>query len=116
VSGSQPVRAPDPVILSDEEAERQRALLLGLQAALGGLGVQAVLARNHHLGLRTEFAPVSAACGLKPPVLHIFTARDGVVRVHVSDGSFALATGQSFPAGDAEKAAKEISCLVKARV
>jgi hypothetical protein len=100
--------------LSDGEAERQRVLLLRLQAALGGLGVQAVLARNHHLGLPTDFAPVSGACGLKSPVLHVFSARDGLVRVQVRDGSFAVATGQSFPVGDQDKAAQEISYLVKA--
>lgn len=109
------------LILADAEAERQRGLLLGLQVALDGLGIQAVLARNHHLGLPTENVPVSAACGLKPPTLHMFAGSLGLVRVrvHVSkksddesaEESFALATGQSFPAGDAGKAADEIRRL-----
>jgi hypothetical protein len=101
------------VILSDKEAERQRGLLLGLQVALDGLGIQAVLARNHHLGLPTEHAPVSGVCGLKPPSLHVFAGQgqDGLLRVQVSNGSFALATGQSFPAGDAGKAAAGIRRL-----
>ncbi|HUC59123.1 MAG TPA: hypothetical protein VMA95_17100 [Streptosporangiaceae bacterium] len=98
-------------ILTDEEAERQRGLLLGLQAALDGLGIESVLARNHHLGLPTEYVPVSGASGLKPPSLHVFAGRLGLVRVQVGDGSFALATGQSFPAGDAGKAAEEIRRL-----
>ncbi len=100
------------MILKDEEAERQRGLLLRLQSALGDLGIQAILARNHHLGLPTEHAPVSGECGQKPPVLHIFADGDSLLRVQVNDGSFALATGQSFPAGNTEKAAKEISYLV----
>jgi hypothetical protein len=100
-----------PAILSDEEAERQRMLLLRLRVALGGLGIEAVLARNHHLGLPTEYVRVSGVCGLKPPSLHVFAGLLGMVRVQVSDGSFALATGQSFPAEDAEKAAYEIRRL-----
>ncbi len=109
------------VILADAEAERQRGLLLGLQVALDGLGIQAVLARNHHLGLRTEYVPVSAVSGLKPPTLHVFAGSLGLVRVrvHVSkksddesgEESFALATGQSFPAGDAGNAADGIRRL-----
>jgi hypothetical protein len=99
------------VILSDEEAERQRGLLLGLQVALDGLGIQAVLARNHHLGLPTEHARVSGACGQKPPSLHVFAGLLGMVRVQVNDESFVLATGQSFAARDAEKAAVEIRAL-----
>ena len=109
------------VILADAEAERQRGLLLGLQVALDGVGIQAVLARNHHLGLPTKYVPVSGACGLKAPVLFVFAGLLGMVRVqvHVSKKSddesgdvfFALATGQSFPAGDAGKAADEIRRL-----
>jgi hypothetical protein len=82
-----------------------------LQVALGGLGIRSVLARNHHLGLPTEHARVSGVCGQKPPSLHVFAGRLGLLRVQVSDGSFALATGQSFPAGDAEAAALDISRL-----
>jgi hypothetical protein len=109
------------VILADAEAERQRGLLLGLQVALNGLGIQAVLARNHHLGLPTEYVPVSAVSGLKPPTLHVFAGVLGMIRVqvHVSkksddesgEESFALTTGQSFPAGDAGRAADEIRRL-----
>jgi hypothetical protein len=109
------------VILADAEAERQRGLLLGLQAALDGLGIEAVLARNHHLGLPTPFARVSGACGQKPPSLHVFAGLLGMVRVQVhvneepddesSEEYFALATGQSFPSGDAGKAADEIRRL-----
>ena len=108
------------VILADAEAERQRGLLLGLQVALDGVGIQAVLARNHHLGLPTEYVPVSGACGLKAPVLFVFAGLLGMVRVqvHVSKKSddesadfFALATGQSLPAGDAGKAAEGIRRL-----
>jgi len=109
------------VILADEEAERQRGLLLGLQVALDGLGIRAVLARNHHLGLPTPHARVSGACGQKPPSLHVFAGVLGMVRVQVDvseepddesgEDSFALATGQSFPAGDAGKAADEICRL-----
>jgi hypothetical protein len=99
------------VILKDEEAERQRGLLLGLQVVLGDLGIRAVLARNHHLGLPTEYVRVSGACGQKPPSLHVFAGRLGLLRVHVSDGSFVLAAGQSFPAQDAETAAGEIRRL-----
>ncbi len=109
------------VILAAEEAERQRGLLLGLQVALDGVGIQAVLARNHHLGLPTPFARVSGVCGLKAPVLFVFAGVLDMVRVQVhvseeSDGesddeSFALVTGQSFPAGDAGKAADEIRRL-----
>jgi hypothetical protein len=99
------------VILKDEEAERQRGLLLGLQVALGDLGIRAVLARDHHLGLPTEYVRVSGVCGQKPPSLHVFAGRLGLLRVHVSDGSFALATGQSFPAEDAGTAAGEIRRL-----
>jgi hypothetical protein len=101
-------------ILKDEEAERRRGLLVRLQAALGDLGIRAVCARNHHLGLPTEFAPVSGKCGQKPPILYIFTSTDGMLQVQVSDGSYALPTGQSYPVNDAEKAAQEISHLVKA--
>src|SRR5712691_9470613 len=101
------------VILRDEEAERQRGLLLGLEVALGGLGIRAVLARNHHLGLPTEHAPVSGACGLKPPSLHVFAGRLGLLRVQVSGGSYALATGHSFPVGDAETAAGEIAHIAE---
>jgi hypothetical protein len=101
------------VILRDEEAERQRGLLLVLQAALGGLGIRAVLARNHHLGLPTEHARVSGACGLKPPSLHVFAGRLGLLRVQVSGGSFAVATGHCFPVGDPEAAAQEISHLAE---
>jgi len=109
------------VILRADEAERQRGLLLSLQVALDGLGIRAVLARNHHLGLPTEYVPVSGACGLKAPSLHVFAGLLGMVRVQVqvseksdgesSDEYFALATGQSFSAGDAEKAALEIRRL-----
>ena len=99
------------VILKDEEAELQRRLLLGLQVALDGLGIEAVLARNHHLGLPTEYVRVSGVCGQKPPSLHVFAGLLGMVRVQVCDGSFALATGESFPAADAEKAAFEIRRL-----
>jgi hypothetical protein len=99
------------VILKDAEAERQRGLLLGLQVALDGLGIRAVLARNHHLGLPTEFAPVSGVCGQKPPSLHVFAGSLGMVRVQVSDGSFVLATGQSLPIKDAGKAAEEFRRL-----
>jgi len=95
------------VILTDEEAERQRGLLLGLQAALDGLGIQAVLARNHHLGLPTEHTRVSGTCGQKPPSLHVFAGGLGLLRVQVSDESFALV----IPAGDAEKAAEDIRRL-----
>jgi hypothetical protein len=42
------------VILADEEAERPRGLLWGWQAALGSLGIESVLARNHRLGLPAE--------------------------------------------------------------
>ncbi len=101
------------VILKDGEAERQRGLLLRLQVALDGLGIRAVLARNHHLGLPTEHVQVSAACGLKPPSLHVFAGRLGLLRVQVSDGSYALATGHSFPVGDAETAAEEIFDLAE---
>jgi hypothetical protein len=99
------------VILKDEEAERQRGLLLRLQVALGNLSIRAVLARNHHLGLPTEHARVSGACGLKPPSLHVFTGTLGLLRVQVSGQSYALATGQSFAAGNAETTAQEISRL-----
>lgn len=99
------------VILTDDEAERQRRLLLGLQVALDGLGIGSVLARNHHLGLPTEHVRVSPVCGLKPPSLHVFAGKPGMVRVQVSDESFALATGQSFPVGDAGKAADGIRQL-----
>jgi hypothetical protein len=99
-------------ILRDEEAERQRGLLLGLQAALDGLGIESVLARNHRLALPTKYVQVSGASGLKPPSLHVFAVRLGLVRVQVSDGeSFLLATGQSFPARDAVRAADEIRRL-----
>src|SRR6185437_16638747 len=97
-------KAMTVVILTDEEAERQRGLLLGLQAALDGLGIQAVLARNHHLGLPTEHTRVSGTCGQKPPSLHVFAGGLGLLRVQVSDESFALV----IPAGDAEKAAEDI--------
>lgn len=99
------------VILNDDEAERQRGLLVRLQAALGDLGIRAVWARNHQLGLPTEFAQVSGVRGLKAPVLYVFTDGDVLLRVQVSDESFALATGQSFPVGDVGKAALEISRL-----
>jgi hypothetical protein len=101
-------------ILKDEEAERRRELLVQLQAALGDLGIRAVCARNHHLGLPTQFAPVSGKSGQKPPVLYVFTGRDGMLQVQVNDGSYALPTGQSYPVSDAKKAAQEISHLVKA--
>ncbi len=103
-----------PLILKDGEAERQRQLLVQLKAALADVGVQSIVARNHHIGLPTEYAHVSGACGLKPPILFVRAADDGVVRVQVSDRSYVLATGQSFPAGDTETAAQEISSLVKA--
>lgn len=105
------------VILKDEEAERQRGLLFGLQVALGGIGISSVLARNHHLGLPTEYVPVSGVCGQKPPSLYVFAGRLGVVRVQVQvsdesgDDLFALATGESFPAGDAGTTADEICRL-----
>jgi hypothetical protein len=99
------------MILTDEEAERQRGLLLGLQAALDRLGIRAILARHHHLSLPTEYVRVSGTCGQKPPSLHVFAGRLGLLRVHVSGRSFVPATGQSFPAGDAEATAGEIRRL-----
>jgi hypothetical protein len=100
-------------ILRDDEAERQRRLLVQLQAALGDLGIRAIWARNHHLGLPTEFARVSGQCGQKPPVLYIFTGTQGTLRVQVSDGSYALATGQSYSVRDTGTAAQEIFVLVQ---
>jgi hypothetical protein len=102
---------PGPLILRADEAERQHALLVQLKAALDGFGVQAVVARNHHVGLPTEHARVSGACGLKSPILFVCTADDGVIRVQVSERSYVLATGESFP-GDAEAAARGIAGLV----
>jgi hypothetical protein len=105
---------PRSLILKDDEAERQRQLLVQLKAALAEIGVQSIVARNHHLGLPTEYAQVRGACGLKPPILFVGAADDGVIRVQVSDRSYVLATGQSFPAGDTKTAAQEISRLVRA--
>jgi hypothetical protein len=105
---------PQPLILTDEEAERQRALLVRLKVALDGLGVRAVVARNHHIGLPTEYVPVSAACGLKPPILFVCPVHDGVIRIQVSDQSYVLPTGESVPVADTETAAQEITSLMKA--
>jgi hypothetical protein len=104
---------PPPLILKDDEAERQRQLLVALKAALADVGVQSIVARNHHIGLPTEYAHVSGACGLKAPILFVRAADDSVIRVQVSDRTYVLATGQSFPAGDTETAAREISSLLK---
>jgi hypothetical protein len=72
------------------------------------------VARNHHIGLPTEYVHVSGACGLKAPILFVCAADDCMLRVQVSGRSYVLATEQLVSADDTETAAREISDLVEA--
>jgi hypothetical protein len=104
-AGSPPPASRSP-ILSEAEADRRLLLLAELQAALAGLGVGCVLARNHRLVLRYNQGPCEPS-GLTDPKLHVFLP-DGT-GIATTDGTdYRLADGGRYPASDPVAAAAVI--------
>jgi hypothetical protein len=111
----QPPAVQRPHVLSEDEAA-SRALLLGeLQAALAGIGVRSVVARNHRLVLRWNIPGPFRPSGPTDPQLHIFGPAGTTVAT--TDGiAYHLTAGQQCPADDPAAAAELITgCLAAAR-
>lgn len=93
---------PEP-ILAGPDAVRRLQLLADLQAALAGLGIRSVLARNHRLVLRPPTAPTGPS-GQVNPRLHIFTP-DGPAIATTDGTAYHLTSGHHCPAADPAAAA-----------
>jgi len=95
-------------ILTRNEAARRRLLLSELQAALNGLGVPSILARNHRLVLRWHNNAPSGPSGQTNPRLHIFIPAGTVIAT--TDGSaYHLPASRQCPASDSAAAAALVS-------
>ena len=97
----------NPEILSDSEADRRKALLADLQAALAELGCQSVLARTHRLVLRSADG-ITEPSGPTNPRLHVI--QPGRTCVITTDGTaYNLPGSQTCPAADPATAATTVA-------
>jgi hypothetical protein len=86
------------------------ALLAELQAALVGLGVRSVVARNHRLVLRWNSIGPFGPSGPTDPQLHVLISAGSVV-VTVDGDSYRLDCGEDVPASDPASVARRIASL-----
>jgi hypothetical protein len=91
-------------VLTEDEATRRVVLLGDLQAALAGIGVPSVLARNHRLVLRWYSSGPFGPSGLTDPELYVFASSG--TSVATTDGTaYHLAGVRTCPAADPAAAA-----------